>query len=48
MNNKRSTVDMVLNLLCSTVPEKLSRRKHFTTNSPLINHRLLHLCPEPH
>jgi hypothetical protein len=48
MSNKKPTVDMVLNLLCSSVPEKLSRRKHFTTNSPLINHRLLHLCPEPH
>ncbi|MEA5627801.1 ATP-binding protein [Nostoc sp. UHCC 0251] len=48
MSNKRPTVDMVLNLLCSSVPEKLSRRKHFTTNSPLINHRLLHLCPESH
>jgi AAA+ superfamily predicted ATPase len=48
MSNKRPTVDMVLNLLCSSVPEKLSRRKHFTTNSPLIYHRLLHLCPEPH
>ncbi|MBC1220990.1 ATP-binding protein [Nostoc sp. UCD121] len=48
MSNKRPTVDMVLNLLCSNIPEKLSRRKHFTTNSPLIYHRLLHLCPEPH
>ncbi|MEJ6483239.1 ATP-binding protein [Nostoc punctiforme UO1] len=48
MSNKKPTVDMVLNLLCSSVPEKLSRRKHFTTNSPLINNRLLHLCPEPH
>lgn len=48
MSNKRPTVDMVLNLLCSSIPEKLSRRKHFTTNSPLINHRLLHLCPESH
>ncbi|MBE8986483.1 ATP-binding protein [Nostoc sp. LEGE 12450] len=48
MSSKRPTVDMVLNLLCSNITEKLSRRKHFTTNSPLIYHRLLHLCPEPH
>jgi AAA+ superfamily predicted ATPase len=48
MSNKRPTVDMVLNLLCSTIPEKLSRRQHFTTNAPLIYHRLLHLSPEPH
>ncbi|MGK7915634.1 MAG: ATP-binding protein [Prochloraceae cyanobacterium] len=48
MSNKRPTVDLVLNLLCSSVPEKLSRRQHFTTNAPLIFHRLLHLCSEPH
>ncbi|MBD2438746.1 ATP-binding protein [Nostoc sp. FACHB-110] len=47
MSNKRPTVDMVLNLLCATIPEKLSHRQHFTTNAPLIHHRLLHLYPEP-
>jgi AAA+ superfamily predicted ATPase len=47
MSNKRPTVDMVLNLLCATISEKLSRRQHFTTNAPLIYHRLLHLYPEP-
>ncbi|GAX37246.1 AAA family ATPase [Nodularia sp. NIES-3585] len=46
MSSKRPTVDMVLNLLCATIPEKLSRRQHFATNAPLINHRLLHLYPE--
>ena len=48
MSYKKPTVDMVLNLLCATIPEKLSRRQHFTTNAPLIYHRLLHLCPESH
>ncbi|MCP6760372.1 MAG: ATP-binding protein [Fischerella sp. CENA71] len=48
MSNKRPTVDMVLNLLCTSIPEKLSRRKHFASNAPLIYHCLLHLCPEPH
>ncbi|MEO0687568.1 MAG: ATP-binding protein, partial [Cyanobacteria bacterium J06649_11] len=38
---------MVLNFLCSSVTEKLSRRKHFTTNAPLIHHGLLHLTTEP-
>ncbi len=47
MTKKRPTVDLALNLLCSTLPEKLSQRKHFTTNSPLISHNLLHLCSEP-
>ena len=46
MTKKRPTLDLALNLLCSTIPEKLSQRKHFTTIAPLISHRLLHLCSE--
>ena len=46
INHKRPTVDLVFSLLCSTVPEKLSRRKHFFSNAPLINHKLLHLSSE--
>ncbi|MEM7716036.1 MAG: ATP-binding protein [Cyanobacteria bacterium P01_A01_bin.68] len=46
INHKRPTVDLVFNLLCSTIPEKLSRRKHFSTNSPLIHNRLLYLSSE--
>lgn len=47
MSGKKPTVDMALNLLCSNIPEKLSRRQHFTTNAPLIKYRLLHLSSEP-
>ena len=46
ISNKRPTVDLVFNLLCSSISEKLSRRKHFSTNSPLIHHHLLHLSSE--
>ena len=46
INHKRPTVDLVFSLLCSTIPEKLSRRKHFFSNAPLINHKLLHLSSE--
>ncbi|AFY54257.1 AAA+ family ATPase [Rivularia sp. PCC 7116] len=46
INHKRPTVDLVFSLLCSSIPEKLSRRKHFSTNSPLIHHKLLHLSSE--
>ena len=48
MSSKRPTVDLALNLLCSDVPEKFSRRQHFTTNAPLIYHRLFHLSSDPH
>ena len=46
MRKKRPTVDLALNLLCSTIADKLSQRKHFTTTAPLISHNLLHLCSE--
>lgn len=46
ISNQRPTVDLVFNLLCSSIPEKLSRRKHFSTNSPLIHHKLLYLSSE--
>ena len=47
LSSKRPTVDLVLNMLCSNIGEKLLRRKHFTTNAPLIHHGLLHLTSEP-
>jgi ATP-dependent 26S proteasome regulatory subunit len=40
---KRPTVDLALNLLCSTATDKLARRANFATNAPLIRHNLLHL-----
>ena len=48
MSSKRPTVDLALNLLCHNIADKLSQRKHFTTNAPLIYHHLLHLFSEPH
>ncbi|MEM6404040.1 MAG: ATP-binding protein, partial [Cyanobacteria bacterium P01_D01_bin.116] len=46
IKHKRPTVDLVFSLLCSSIPEKISRRKHFYSNAPLINHKLLHLSSE--
>jgi len=40
---KRPTVDLALDLLCPNPTEKLSHRTHFSNDSPLIQHRLLHL-----
>ncbi|MGD1703149.1 ATP-binding protein [Dapis sp. BLCC M229] len=45
-SHKKPTVDLVLNLYCSNIVEKLSRRQHLTTNAPLISHGLLHLSSE--
>lgn len=44
---KRPTVDLALNLLCSSAEAKLLRRTHFSANAPLIQHNLLHLIPDP-
>ncbi|BAY90274.1 MULTISPECIES: AAA family ATPase [unclassified Tolypothrix] len=43
---KRPTIDLALNLLCTSAIEKLTRRVHFNADAPLIRHRLLHLIPE--
>ncbi len=46
LTKRKPTVDLALNLLCATIPEKLFYRQKFTTTAPLIDHGLLHLEPE--
>ncbi|MEB3310419.1 MAG: ATP-binding protein [Snowella sp.] len=44
----RPSIDLVLNLLCTTTPEKLQRRSRFAPTTPLRHHALLHLIsPQP-
>ncbi|MEB3180878.1 MAG: ATP-binding protein [Nostocaceae cyanobacterium] len=45
---KRPSVDLALNLLCSTASAKLEQRQHFAPDAPLIRHNLLHLVSESH
>ncbi|WP_017303711.1 ATP-binding protein [Spirulina subsalsa] len=45
---KRPTVDLCLNLLCTSALEKMSQRVHFAPEAPLIHSGLLHLIPDPH
>jgi ATP-dependent 26S proteasome regulatory subunit len=40
---KYPTVDLALNLLCSTATDKLTHRANFATNAPLIRHNILRL-----
>jgi ATP-dependent 26S proteasome regulatory subunit len=47
VTRKLPTVDLALNLLSTSAEEKLSRRSHFASESPLIRHGLLHLIPDP-
>ena len=44
---RRPTVDLVLNLLCPTATERLSRRIHFDSQAPLLKHQLMDLIPDP-
>ncbi|MEP0873408.1 AAA family ATPase [Trichocoleus desertorum AS-A10] len=44
---KRPSVDLALNLLCSTAIDKLTRRVHFAPDAPLVCHELLHLMLDP-
>ena len=47
VTHKRPSVDLALNLLCSTADEKLERRAHFAPDAPLARHGLLQLYSEP-
>ena len=44
VTRKRPTVDFALNLLCSTGEDKLTYRAHFSSDAPLIRHRLIQLA----
>ncbi|RUR74463.1 AAA family ATPase [Chlorogloeopsis fritschii PCC 9212] len=46
VTRKRPSVDLALNLLCSSAEAKLLHRAHFVSNAPLIRHRLIHLIPD--
>lgn len=46
VSRRRPSVDLSLNLLCSSAAAKLARRVHFAPEAPLIRHGLLHLIPD--
>lgn len=51
LTKKRPSVDLVLNLLCTSFEAKLAQRQPFDPNAPLRRHRLLHLfedATQPH
>ncbi len=43
MTRKKASVDLVLNMLCPTMPEKLAARLAFDPRSPLLKYRLLQM-----
>ena len=47
VTRKRPTVELALNLFCSSAEEKLDRRVDFSPNGRLIRHRLLQVIPDP-
>jgi hypothetical protein len=47
VTRRRPTVELALNLLCSSASEKLDRRSHFSPQAPLMRHGLLHIVPDP-
>ncbi len=48
VTRKRASVDLVLNLLCSSGELKLNQHSRFDANAPLIHHQILHLIADPH
>ena len=47
VTKKRPSVDLVLNLVAPSFEAKLAGRQHFTPESPLLKHQLLHLFDDP-
>ena len=47
VTKKRPSVDLVLNLLCSSFEAKLAARPRFAPEALLFRHRLLHLFDDP-
>lgn len=41
ITKRHPSVDLVLNLLCGSLPEKMAQRRHFLPGAPLFRHRLL-------
>lgn len=44
---RKASVNLALNLLCSTAEEKIERRANFAPDSPLVGKNLIHLIAEP-
>jgi len=48
VTKKRPSVDLVINLLCPSIEEKLKAREYFSPTAPLIRNRLLYLIDDGH
>src|SRR5262249_5837536 len=46
VTRKRPSIDLALNLLCSTAAEKIARRAHFGSGPPLMRHGLLRVIAD--
>lgn len=47
VTRKRPTIELALNLFCSSAEEKFERRAEFSPNGRLIRHCLLQVIPDP-
>lgn len=47
VTKKRPSVDLVLNLLCTSFPAKLEARERFSMAAPLLHHQLVSLLEDP-
>lgn len=47
VTKRRPSVELVLNLMCSSLEAKLAARRRFMPSSPLMTYHLLHIFEEP-
>ncbi len=47
VTKRHPSVNLVIDLLCSSFEAKITARSHFASSAPLLKHRLLHLFDDP-
>jgi AAA+ superfamily predicted ATPase len=47
VTRKRPSIDLALNLFCSTPEERIERRRHFSSQAPLLRHGIVRLFADP-
>ena len=48
VTRRRPSIDLALNILCTTAGEKLRQRERFAPDAPLVRNRLIEIYADPH
>jgi len=48
VTRRRPSIDLALNVLCTSAGQKLQQRERFAPDGPLVRNRLIEIYPDPH